>query len=128
VFAFTLLAGHDESPFVSLNTDSLSTGTIVTDLLAVGLVASSLAQRPEPEVHGEFDGDPMYTVLPPDAIPAIHEPQYVTGEQAAAQMSADELVMGLAIGDDPVCWSTWQLDHHEIVNDVVAGIPLAATW
>jgi len=64
------------------------------------------AEHPEPEVHGTFDGDPMYTVLPPDAIPAIRDPEFVSGEAAAAQMSPDEHVMGLARDGDAVCWST----------------------
>ncbi len=70
----------------------------------------------------------MYTLLPPDGIPAIMDPQYVTGDEAAAQMSADEPVMGLFTEGDAVCWSTWQLDHHEIVNDVFNGTAIAATW
>jgi hypothetical protein len=94
-------------------------------LLATGI---SFAERPEPEVHGTFDGDEMYTLLPPDGIPAILDPEYVTGEEAAAQMSAAEHVLGLATGSDAVCWSTWQLDHHEIVNDVFEGTAIAATW
>ena len=86
------------------------------------------AERPEPEVYGTFGGDPMYTLLPPDGIPAILDPQYVTGAEAAAQMSPAEHVLGLASESDVVCWSTWQLDHHEIVNDVFEGAAIAATW
>jgi len=86
------------------------------------------AERAEPEVHGTFDGDEMYTLLPPDGIPAILDPEYVTGEEAAAQMSPAEHVLGLATEKDAVCWSTWQLDHHEIVNDVFEGVAIAATW
>jgi len=98
-------------------------------LLILCLTATlAAAQRPEPEVHGEFQGDKMYTLLPPDGIPAILAPEYLTGDAAAAQMSADEPVMGLATADDAVCWSTWQLDHHEIVNDVFNGTAIAATW
>ena len=89
---------------------------------------SSWAERPEPEVHGTFDGDEMYTLLPPDGIPAIIDPEYVTGAEAAAQMSPAEHVLGLATENDAVCWSTWQLDHHEIVNDVFEGAAIAATW
>jgi hypothetical protein len=85
-------------------------------------------ERPEPEVHGTFDGDEMYTLLPPDGIPAILDPEYLTGEEAAAQMSPEEHVMGLASETDAVCWSTWQLDHHEIVNDTFEGAAIAATW
>ena len=85
-------------------------------------------KRPEPEVYGTFDGDEMFTLLPPDGIPAILDPEYVTGEEAQAQMSPAEHVMGLVSEGDAVCWSTWQLDHHEIVNDVFDGTAIASTW
>jgi hypothetical protein len=98
-------------------------------LTVLGLTATvALAERPEPTVHGVFDGDEMYTVLEPDVIPAIRNPEYVTGKEAAAQMSGDEHIMGLADGDDAVCWSTWQLDSHEIVNTEFAEAPIAAAW
>jgi len=97
---------------------------------AIMLIATmpAPAEQPEPEVHGVFDGDPMYTLLPPDAIPAIRDPEYVIGEAAADQMSPAEPVIGLARDGDAVCWSAWQLDHHEIVNDQIAGSAIAATW
>ena len=96
--------------------------------LAILLLVSASAQRPEPTVHGVFDGDTMYTLLPPDAIPAVRNPEYVTGVEADRQMSADEPVIGVTAGDDAVCWSTWHLDHHEIVNDRLDGSAIAATW
>ena len=101
--------------------------TLIT-LTALLVGTAAMAQRPKPEVYGTFDGDEMYTLLPPDGIPAILDPEYVAGEEAAAQMSAAEHVMGLAIEGDAACWSTWQLDHHEIVNDVFDGTAIAATW
>ena len=102
---------------------------MIVFLLAFILIAAlAVGERPEPEVHGEFQGDKMYTLLPPDRIPAILAPEYVTGDAARKQMSPAETVMGLAAGDDAVCWSTWQLDHHEIVNDTFQGRPIAATW
>ena len=57
-------------------------------LVTLPIVQHALAQRPEPTIHGTFDGDTMYTVLPPGAIPAIMEPEFLTGEDAAEQMSA----------------------------------------
>jgi hypothetical protein len=101
---------------------------ILLALTALLAGTAALAERPEPEVYGTFDGDEMFTLLPPNGIPAIMDPEYVTGEEAAAQMSAEEHVMGLATEGDAVCWSTWQLDHHEIVNDVFAGAAIAVTW
>lgn len=98
-------------------------------LLAALLPLSSvIAQRPEPKVYGEFEGDPMYTVLPAGAIPAIEEPTFVQGDEAKAQMAASEPVIGVVVDGDARAYSTWQLDGHEIVNDVVGGVALAATW
>ena len=106
--------------------------TIFAALAAVALIAwtagEPAAQRPEPEVHGVFDADTMYTLLPPDAIPAILEPEYVSGQDAEDQMLPDEPVIGLVLDGQAVCWSTWQLDHHEIVNDTLSGVAIAATW
>ncbi len=102
--------------------------------LTAGLVMTAIhpdpatAQRPEPAVFGVFEGDTMYTVLPPDAIPAIREPEWLRGAAAGAQMAPEEPVIGVSIGNDAVCWSTWHLDRHEIVNDHAGGRAIAATW
>ena len=97
--------------------------------LAFALASGSTpGQRREPQIHGTFDGDPMYTVVPPGAIPAINDPQFVSGAEAAAQMSPDEPVMGIVINDEARAYSLWQLDAHEIVNDTIGGSAIAVTW
>jgi hypothetical protein len=101
-------------------------------LLAVlGVVALALpafSQERKAEVHGIFHGEPMYTVLPPDSIPAIREPSFLSGAAAAAQMAASEPVIGVVIGGEAHAYSAWQLDAHEIVNDRIGGAAIAATW
>lgn len=91
-------------------------------------VDPATAQENKPQVHGVFGGDEMYTVLPPNAIPAILEPEFLTGEAAAAQMSPEEPVLGIVLNGEAKAYSLWQLDSHEIVNDVVGGSAIAATW
>jgi hypothetical protein len=86
------------------------------------------AQRPEPTVHATYDGDPMYTVLPPNTIPAILNPTFVSGQEAEKQMSPDEPVIGVVISGDTRAYSMWHLDAHEIVNDTVGGRAIAVTW
>ena len=97
-------------------------------LMPILLGSGSLAQQREHKIHGTFDGDTMYSVLPPDAIPAIHDPEFLSGDSAAKQMSLDEPVLGVVINGDARAYSLWQLDSHEIVNDVVGGKSIAATW
>ena len=75
----------------------------------------------------QIDGDRVHTLLRPDAIPAIDEPQFVQASEATF-MRDDEPVVGVVAGGVAKAYSTWHLDHHEIVNDTLAGKPVAVTW
>lgn len=100
--------------------------------------SDSRGQSPEPApVKGrssldepdEIEGEPLLTLLPPDEIRAIDEPRFVTADEAEAFMDLDETVLGVVGADGTAkCYSTLQLDAHEIVNDVLDGRPIAATW
>lgn len=92
------------------------------------LVGFASAQRPGSEVYGIFDGDPMYTVLPPGAIPAIIQPEFLSGKEAATQMLPEEPVIGVIFGGEERAYSMWHLDAHEIVNDTIAKTAIAVTW
>ena len=70
----------------------------------------------------------IITVLPFDAIRAILDPTFVTGEDAGEQYAANELVLGVSIGGDSRAYSVPYLSTFEIVNDVVGGVPVAVTW
>ena len=71
----------------------------------------------------------MYSVVPKDGIPAIDEPVFVSAADASSFMKDDETVLGV-VGKDGTakCYSAWQLDSHEIVNDTLDGTAIAATW
>jgi hypothetical protein len=43
-------------------------------------------------------------------------------------MQDDELVIGVNDGTEAKAYSTWLLDNHEIVNDVIGNTPIAVTW
>ncbi len=75
-----------------------------------------------------FDGDPMYTVLPPGAIPALVKPEFLNGKRASAQMYPNEPVIGVLLGGEAKAYSMWHLDAHEIVNDILFGKAIAVTW
>ncbi len=79
-----------------------------------------------PRVTG-VDNDRVHTLLAPDAIPAIDEPRFIRASEATF-MADDEPVVGVVIAGVARAYSTWHLDHHEIVNDVIGGQPLAVTW
>ena len=70
----------------------------------------------------------IITVLPQDAIRAILSPTFLSGDEADAQMSDDEPVIGVSINGDHRAYSVPFLSSREIVNDVVGGKPIAVTW
>ena len=70
----------------------------------------------------------IITVLTKDAIPAITEPQFVAGVAADAQMRPHERVLGVSVNGDHTAYPLNMLSRHEIVNDVVGGVPIAVTW
>lgn len=74
------------------------------------------------------DGHPVVDVLPIDAIPAIDRPVFVAAAEADDFMADDELVIGVAAAGGAKAYSTWLLDRHEIVNDVIDSVPIAVTW
>jgi hypothetical protein len=86
------------------------------------------ASPPKPEVVATIGGEDVYQLLPVGAIPAIDNPEFVSGVEAEKQMRADEPVLGVVFKGEARAYSLWQLDAHEIVNDAISGTPIAATW
>ena len=70
----------------------------------------------------------IVSLLPKDAIPAIDNPKFVGAAKANTQFAPDELVLGVSINGDHRAYSTAMLSRHEVVNDVVGGVPVAVTW
>ena len=97
-------------------------------LTATGCLSSTSEPLEEPAWR-LIEDEPLMEVLPRDAIPAIDDPTYVSAAEADAFMLPDEPVLGVVGADGTArAYSAWHLDHHEIVNDVLDGEPLAATW
>ena len=89
---------------------------ILTLLLSVTLYATGT----------EVDNDPIRTLLPFDAIPAITKPQFVPADKA--ELDANAPVIGVTFNGESHAYSIYLLNGHEIVNDVVGGEKIATTW
>src|SRR5215831_15377072 len=64
---------------------------------------------------------------PPDGIPAIDHPRFLRTAQVSF-LSASDPVLALQIGADARAYPVQILIWHEIVNDTVGGVPVAATY
>jgi hypothetical protein len=65
---------------------------------------------------------------PPDGIPAIDRPSFVTPADAARWIAPKEPVLALEIKGDARAYPLQILMWHEIVNDVLGGVPVAVTF
>lgn len=62
-----------------------------------------------------------------DCIPSIDAPRFAPGDRAE-HVGATDLVLGLHIGGVARAYPTSILNFHEIVNDTLAGQPVAVTF
>lgn len=62
-----------------------------------------------------------------DCIPSIDRPKFVAAADAKF-MDDNDLVLAVEHAGVLRAYPTFILDHHEIVNDTIAGTPVAITW
>lgn len=92
---------------------------------ATNLESTSLPSPTSPSSSQEYR---IVTLLPPDAIPAIDHPTFLTADEADSEYEPDELVIGVEFNGDARAYSIPFLSSHEIVNDTVGGVKIAITW
>jgi len=88
---------------------------------AVGLVVAFGAVAVAQDLPEGFQ-----QVLPRGRIPAIDNPEYVSADEARIRDEA--WVLGVVIEGQARAYSLNLLNHHEVVNDNVAGTDYAAVW
>ena len=85
------------------------------------------ASPAEPQEGGDSEFE-IVTLLPPDAIPAINDPRFITLEEADKQLRLTDLVIGVSIEGEHRAYGAAFLSGHEIVNDTLGGRAIAVTW
>jgi hypothetical protein len=75
-----------------------------------------------------FDAAELVDVLAPDTVPAIDRPAFEAPDEAAAHLQPEVPVAVLEVADDVRAYPLAILVWHEIVNDLVGGVPVAVTY
>jgi Protein of unknown function (DUF3179) len=65
---------------------------------------------------------------PPDGIPSINNPKFISVQEADRNLEDSELVLGLNIDGDVRAYPLQIMVWHEIVNDKVGNTPVAVTY
>ena len=125
----TTESATEESPIESVAeetpTDTAIAPTATTEQVATEAATATTVPRKTEADYADLE---IITLLPPDAIPSIDNPQFITIDEADAAYDPDELVIGVAINGEARAYSVPLLSNHEIVNDVVGGQKIAVTW
>jgi hypothetical protein len=102
---------------------------------ATGFALSRNISNANPKACGEYDLDCIASNLvsggpPKDGIPAINSPVLITGAEAETNgwVSDDSLVDALVSRSDARAYPRSITVWHEIVNDIVDGVPTSLTF
>jgi hypothetical protein len=111
-------------------TNTVTSTTALIDTAGLPSGPSALDNKfddafPEPliEPRDVVSGGP-----PPDGIPPIDDPQFISVEHADAWLNDVEPVLVVEIDGDVRAYPIQIMMWHEIVNDTVGGVPLAVTY
>ena len=94
--------------------------SIVIFIVVASLGVFAMAY-PQEDSMSEFE-----QILDRGRIASIDEPEFVSA--AAAGIADDAWVLGVVVDGEARAYSLSLLNSHEIVNDEVAGQPIAAVW
>jgi len=65
---------------------------------------------------------------PPDGIPSIDNPKFVSVVDASKFLKDSDLILGVSLNGETRAYPLLILVWHEIVNDKVGGVPVAITY
>jgi len=63
-----------------------------------------------------------------EAFPALIEPKFISAAEASEWLGPDDRVLAVRIKDEVRVYPVELLIRHEVVNDVVAGVPIFAAY
>lgn len=78
----------------------------------------------EAEVQTRPGAEPVRTEMPVFEVPV--DPPSVPADEAP--LSAEDLVLGVVVDGEPRAYPIRWVAEHEVIDDRVGEVPLAATW
>lgn len=111
-----------------------STLIVLGALLTTGLIGGASAQyrlrgwKTNLRIHSVDLGEIKSGGPPKDGIPAIDHPTFVSPNKARRWLDGQEPVIAVEINGEARAYPLQILIWHELVNDVIGGIPVAVTF
>jgi Protein of unknown function (DUF3179) len=112
---------------IVMNANSMSIANSITNTGSINKTSTT-----EEKEEKKNDIVPLDQIVsggpPPDGIPSIDEPKFISIQEADKYLEDSELVLGVNINGDVRAYPLEILVWHEIVNDKVGGVPVAVTY
>jgi Protein of unknown function (DUF3179) len=108
---------------INSNPTSITIAAVDNTNLAAAAVTAEEKEKSIVPLDQIVSGGP-----PPDGIPSIDNPKFISLQEASKFLEDSELVLGLNINGDIRAYPLQILVWHEIVNDEVGGVPVAVTY
>jgi hypothetical protein len=109
---------------------SINSGSIANSITNTGSInPTSIAKADEEKKNNIVPLDQIVSGgPPPDGIPSIDKPKFISIQDANKYLEDSELVLGLSINGDVRAYPLQILVWHEIVNDKIGDVPVAVTY
>ena len=99
--------------------------TISCALLAIALLSTGASGQEKTVTGGEaYHGVLQYRAK--DAKLALVRPAFVSAE--AANLPAGVSVVGVTVNGEHRAYPLYVMKNHQVVNDRLGGVPIAASW
>jgi hypothetical protein len=108
---------------INSNPTSITIAAVDNTNLAAAAVTAEEKEKSIVPLDQIVSGGP-----PPDGIPSIDNPKFISVQEASKFLEDSELVLGLNINGDIRAYPLQILVWHEIVNDEIGSIPVAVTY
>ena len=80
----------------------------------------------ERRVEVAFHQSRLYGTLAFDDVTPLNSPAFAPARESL--LHDDTLIVGVALGGEAKAYPITVLEHHEMVNDIVGGVPVLVTW
>ena len=67
-------------------------------------------------------------VVPRDTFPVLNSPEMADASAGDEELRADEPVIGVALNGESKAYPISVMGRHELANDVIGNVPIAASW
>ena len=101
----------------------------VTGLILISTqMAMAIKERPSKQELEEEYFSSSFRAAPRDAFPVLFDPPMGNVEDGDRVLEPNEWIIGIALKGEAKAYPVDVMGFHELINDVVGGMPITVCW